>query len=78
MLNEDNERGEIKTMATTMLSDPLAILAEDVKEALLRHYSLGQRKAAVSISKTTNDCPIISVLLEDGQRLHLTVARAWS
>ncbi|RXG85111.1 hypothetical protein [Bradyrhizobium zhanjiangense] len=78
MLNEDNERREIKAMATTMLSDPLEILAEDFKEALLRHYSIAQRKAAVSISKTTSDCPLLSVLLEDGQRLHLTVTRARS
>ncbi|RXG86355.1 hypothetical protein EAS62_37480 [Bradyrhizobium zhanjiangense] len=78
MLNEGNERREIKAVATTMLSDPLELLAEDFKEALLRHYSIGQRKAAVSISKTTSDCPLLPVLLEDGQRLHLTVTRARS
>ncbi|WP_439397649.1 hypothetical protein ACRQ5Q_10905 [Bradyrhizobium sp. PMVTL-01] len=65
-------------MATTMLSDPLEILAEDFTEALLRHYSIGQRKAAVALSKTTSDCPLLSVLLEDGKRLHLTVSRARS
>ncbi|RTE88351.1 MULTISPECIES: hypothetical protein [Bradyrhizobium] len=65
-------------MAATVLSDPLEILAEDFKEALLRHYSFGQRKAAVSIGKTNGDCPVLSVLLENGQRLHLTVTRAQS
>ncbi|MGL3104192.1 hypothetical protein [Bradyrhizobium sp. BR 1432] len=65
-------------MATTVLSDPLEMLAEDFKEALLRHYSFGQRKAAVSIGKTTGNSPVLSVLLEDGQRLRLTVTRARS
>lgn len=64
-------------MATTVLSDPLEMVAEDFKEALLRHYSFG-RKAAVSIGKTNGDCPVLSVLLENGQRLHLTVTRVQS
>lgn len=63
-------------MAPTGLSDTLEMIAEDFKEALLRHYSFGQRKAAVAIGKTNADCPVLSVLLENGQRLHLTVTRA--
>lgn len=64
-------------MTTTVLSDPREILAEDVKEALLRYYS-GRRKVAISISKPTSDCPLLSLLLEGGQRFHLSVTEARS
>jgi len=59
-------------MIATALSDPREILAEDVREALLRYYS-GRRKVAIAISKPASDCQLLSLLLEDGQRLHLTV-----
>lgn len=64
-------------MTTTMLLDPREVLAEDVKEALLRHY-FGRRKIAISVDKTGADSPMLCVILEDGQKLHLTVADARS
>ncbi|SDG44687.1 hypothetical protein SAMN05216338_1001334 [Bradyrhizobium sp. Rc2d] len=66
-------------MITNVLSDPREIVAEDVKEALLRYYSYsGRRKVAIGISKPASDCQLLSLLLEDGQRLHLTVTTAGS
>lgn len=59
-------------MIATVLSDPREIVAEDVKEALLR-YDSERRKGAIAISKPANDCQLLSLLLEDGQRLRLTV-----
>ncbi|MGY3033866.1 hypothetical protein ACVIIV_003036 [Bradyrhizobium sp. USDA 4354] len=43
MLNEDKERREIKAIATTMLSDLLAILAEDFTEASIPSGSARRR-----------------------------------
>lgn len=42
--------------------DPREILAEDVKEALLRYY-FGRRKVAITVSKTGAVFPMLCVIL---------------
>lgn len=62
-------------MIAAVLSRRREILPEDVKQALLRCCS-GRCKVAIAISNPLSDCQLLSLLLEDGQRLHLTVTTA--
>jgi len=55
-------------MITNVLSEPREIVAEDVKEALLRYYSYsGRRKVPIGMSKPASHCQRLSLLLRTGR-----------